>query len=218
MMNLIDSVRDRLIEAGLPVGPLPVIEALAIAVPGEEAEVARMIAVAQTGRHGPILVVFGACVAYEMPAVRVTGYAMLADRVAVLAIPELASSIAPSRLQEAIALGNLANRMGVSNGALSWSTSEATVSVSTLVPFPSGVADAAAVEFMTRVALSVDTWVPDFVAVLGGREMAVDRIALRIPALAELVGDPIRGITTREDSEDDWDDDYGEVPPFVVDL
>lgn len=217
-MSLINSVRDLLIEAGLPVGPLPAIEALALGVPGEEEEVERMIAVAQTGRHAPILVVFGECLAYDMPAVRATGYAMLADRVAVLAIPELASSVAPARLQEAITLGNLANRMGGSHGAVSWSTSAGTVSVSTVVPFPMGTADAAAVEFLTRAALSADSWVPDFLAILGGREMAVDRIARRIPVLAELVGDAVADQATPDDGADDWGDDEGPVAPFVVDL
>ena len=217
-MSLIDSVRDLLMEAGLPVGPLPTFEALAAGVPGEEEEVGRMIAVAQTGRHAPILVVLGECLAYDIPSVRATGYAMLADRVAVLAIPELASSVMPARLQEAITLGNLANRMGGSYGAVSWSTAAGTVSVSTVVPFPMGTADAAAVEFLTRVALSVDTWVPDYLAVLSGREMAVDRIAQRISSLAELVGDVSAESPASIDSGDDWGDEDGSSAPFVVDL
>ena len=59
---------------------------------------------------------------------------------------------------------------------------------------------------------------PIGLAILGGREMAVDRIARRIPFLAELVGDAVAEQATPDGGADDWGDDEGPVAPFVVDL
>ena len=100
-MSLIDSVRDILIEAGLPAGPLPLTEAVLAGVPGYPPDFERMVAVAQVGRHAPLLVVYIETRAFELPAIRVSGYAMLADRIAVLGNPELAASVEPGQIGRA---------------------------------------------------------------------------------------------------------------------
>ena len=214
-MSLIDSVRDILIEAGLPAGPLPLTEAVLAGVPGYPPDFERMVAVAQLGRHAPLLVVYIATRAFDLPAIRVSGYAMLADRIAVLGNPELAASVEPGRLQELVALSNLANRLGGTNGALTWSTAATSVAISAVMPFPAGVADATSIEFLTRTALSVDGWVPDVVAILGGQETAVDRIVLRMPSV-------VPDLTERDglpSVDDEWDGpEIDTGTPFVADL
>jgi hypothetical protein len=83
------------------------------------------------------------------------------------------------------------------------------------MPFPAGVADATSIEFLTRTALSVDGWVPDVVAILGGQETDVDRIVLRMPSVVPDLteGDGLPSV------DDEWDGpEIDTGTPFVADL
>jgi|GEM_PF-5984385 hypothetical protein len=93
-----------------------------------------MVAVAQVGHHASLRVIYTETRAFDLPAICVSGCAMLADRIAVLANPELAASDEPGRLQELVALSNLANRLGGTIGALTWSTAATSVAISAVIP------------------------------------------------------------------------------------
>jgi hypothetical protein len=103
--------------------------------------------------------------------------------------------------------------------ALSWLTASTATSVSVRIPFGSNSADVLGVELMTRVALSEDAWVPDSVEIVTGRQVAIDRIGLQLPALNRVDNaSPNLAVGPKSESDERDNQSDDQTGPLAVSL